>query len=118
MWSIKNVSLFEYIINQIINLYENGHKTYIKPQFSVNNISHYTKNNNIKNLINFNKLFNIYGEYAKYINTKEFVKNKDAYLNEEEIFIKEIKNSTNYNQYEPDYISDSSVENDEEINFI
>ena len=70
---------------------------YIQPKFSVTNaLNYYVKNNNIKNLINFIKLFAIYEEYAKYIKTKELLQNKDEYLNEEEIFIKERKkNSTN-----------------------
>ena len=116
--SIKTVSLFEYIINQIINLYENVHKIYIQPKFSVTNaLNYYVKNNNIKNLINFIKLFAIYEEYAKYIKTKELLQNKDEYLNEEDIYIKETSNSIKYNQYEPDYNTDSSIDSDEEINF-
>ena len=91
---------------------------YIQPKFSVTNaLNYYVKNNNIKNLINFIKLFAIYEEYAKYIKTKELLQNKDEYLNEEDIYIKETSNSTKFNQYEPDYNTDSSIDSDEEINF-
>ena len=51
---IKNFSLFEYSINQIINLYEKNHNSYKQPKFSVTNaVNYFIKNNNINKLIIF-----------------------------------------------------------------
>ena len=116
--AIKNVSLFEYTINQFINLYENQHKKYISPQFSVTNaINYYVKNTNINSLITFKKLFSIYEDYAKFKNTKELLDNKENIYDEENIYIKELNNANTFNHYEIDYNTDSSVDSDEEINF-
>ena len=109
--AIKNISLFEHSINNLINLYENEHKIYASPKFSVANAIHYyIKNNNVKSLITFKDLMNIYEKYAEYKETKELLLNKDYYYNEEKIFIDDIKNKSSFNDYEADYISDSSID--------
>ena len=116
--AIKNVSLFEYTINQFIDLYEYEHKQYLPPKFSVTNaINYYVKNANIKSLITFKKLFSIYEDYAKFKNTKELLDNKENIYNEENIYNKELNNANTFNHYEIDYNTDSSVDSDEEINF-
>ena len=93
------MSIFENTLNQIIDLYENDHKGYKEPKFSVTNpINYYVKNNNIKALINFKKLYTIYEDYTKFIKSKELLQNQEGYYDEETKYDNEKTIVSKFNQ--------------------
>ena len=81
------------------------------------NINYFIKNNNINKLIIFKDLIKIYEDYARYLSAEALLKNKELFLEEEKIFDNDINNKSEYNSYEPDFNSESSVDSDEEVVF-
>ena len=114
--NVKSFNSFRNTIDNIVEIYSGSKRKYNSKEFSVTQaIVYYIKNNNIKLLMTYKDLLNICKEFIKYKKIKKDLEDIEDY--ETNIITKELKNKSQINDYSDKESSDSSVDEDEKIEF-